>query len=255
MNHNSEAMRHAAASSSGRMRSFSVVGVAAVAGIALGLGASSLALWKDSVSFDGQISSGYEYFAAGPEGGTITPASDEGAPPTGNSVDVTIGAAQAATLAADGEVAVVFQTDSLSQGNKGLAYTLAPPADWGSGYFGNSDVEIYWVASPAQCDPEIDPATPPSTVSGYTSTPVSADYSDTATVTTEYWCLVATLGDLPDEGTYKNTVTATGTDQADTEVSDTDDWSANVTTALDPANEDDHTITFQYGTFRPGQEP
>src|SRR5699024_9901321 len=69
------------------------------------------------------------------------------------------------------------------------------------------------------------------------------------------WCLVATLGSLPDEGSYTNEVTATGTDPAGTVVADTDSWSADVASALDPAEEADHELTFTYQTFRPGQEP
>lgn len=237
-----------------RLRSAAVVSAAAVTGLALGLGGASLALWQDAVPFAGSISSGYEYFAAGLEGET-TAVSDPVAPPTGDSVAVSVGTDQAATLVAAGELAVVLQTDSLSQGNKGLQYTLAPPADWGDGLFGAADVSIYWVSSPDQCEVGTDPATPPSHVDGHTSTSVAADYSDAATPTTEYWCLVATLDALPDDGSYTNEVTATGTDPSDTEVSDTDSWSADVTSAMDPADEPDHEITFTYTTFRPGEEP
>lgn len=247
-------LTEAAGPGSQRMRSAAVVGIAAVTGLALGLGGASLALWQDSVPFTGSIASGHEYFAAGLEGET-TAASDPVAPPTGDSVTVSVGAVQAATLVADGELAVVLQTDSLSQGNKGLQYTLAPPADWGDGIFGAADVSIYWVASPDQCEAGTDPATPPEHVTGHTSTPVTADYSDAKTPTTEYWCLVATLAQLPDAGSYTNEVTASGTDPSDTEVSDTDTWSADVTSALDPTGEPDHDLTFTYTTFRPGEEP
>lgn len=237
-----------------RMRSAAVLSVAAVAGLALGLGGASLALWQDAAPATGSVSSGHEYFAAGLAGAT-TPVSDPATPATGDSVAVSVGADQAATLRDEGELAVVFQTDSLSQGNKGLQYTLAPPADWGDGIFGAAEVSLYWVASADQCAIGTDPATPPSHVNGHSSTPVSADYSDTTTPTTEYWCLVATLGALPDEGEYTNEVTATGTDPSGTDVSDTDTWSADVTSAMDPADEADHEITFTYTTFRPGQEP
>lgn len=244
----------------GRMRSAGVVGVAGVAGIAMGLGATSLALWNDEATFTGTISSGYEYFAAGIEGETLTPASDDGAPPTGNSVDVSVGAPQAQILADEGQIAIAFQVDSLSQGNKGLEYTLSPPTDWGEGYFGSSDVSIYWVDDPSECVVGADgPGLPAdghvvaNTDGTFISTPVSAAYSTTTTPTTEYWCLRATLGGLPDEGEYENTAKVTANGPAGTEVSDQDSWNADVTTALDPAEEGDHTITFSYETFRPGE--
>lgn len=243
-----------------RLRSAGVVGVAGVAGIALGLSATSLALWNDEVTFTGSISSGYEYFAAGPAGGTLTPASQQEAPPTGDSVTATVGATEAQKLAEDGQVSVAFQVDSLSQGNKGLAYTVAPPSDWGDGYFAASDVHIYWVEEPSQCAVGAEHPALPSDghVSdngdgSFTSVPVSAAYSTTTTPTTEYWCLTATLGDLPDEGQYQNTATATATGPAGNEVSDQDSWSAHVTTAHAPQDENDHPITFTYNTFRPGE--
>ena len=229
-----------------RVRSVAVVAASALLGGALGIGGASFALWEDAVSLDGQIGSGYEYFAAGFDGQT--------AAATDPSVTVSIGSTQAETLLEDGELALVLQTDSLSQGNKGLHYAVTEP-DWGSNIFGAAEVSLYWVAAPDQCDPDLDPGTPPATVDGLASTPVSAGYSDTETPTTEYWCLVATLGSLPDEGSYTNEVTATGTDPAGTAVADTDSWSADVASALDPAEEDDHEITFTYQTFRPGQEP
>src|SRR5699024_7076033 len=171
------------------------------------------------------------------------------------SVTVSVGSTQAETLLENGELALVLQTDSLSQGNKGLHYTVTEPEEWGAGIFGAAQVSLYCEAAPDECDPVLDPGTPPATVDGLESTPVSADYSDTTATTTEYWCLVATLDSLPDEGSYTNEVTATGTDPTGTTVDDTDSWSAEVTSALDPADEDDHEITFTYQTFRPGQEP
>ncbi|WP_147915468.1 hypothetical protein [Ruania zhangjianzhongii] len=242
-----------------RARSVAVVATSALLGGALGLGGASFALWEDAVSFDGQIASGYEYFAAGRgeanastvADSAMTAVSDAVAPPTGETAAVTIGTADAQMLLEDHELAVPLRTDSLSQGNKGLHYTLAEP-DWGDGIFGAADVFLFPVATAADCTVDNAPADPPAELS---STPVAADYSDATTPTTEYWCLVAALGALPDEGDYTNEVTATGTDPSDTEVSDTDTWSADVTSAMDPADEPDHEIAVTYQTFRPGQEP
>src|SRR5699024_7018410 len=88
---------------------------------------------------------------------------------------------------------------------------------------------------------------------GFTSRPVSAAYSDTETPVTEYWCLLASLGDLPDTGRYSNTGTVTATGPNGEEISDSDTWNATVTTAMDPAQEGEHAITFTYETFRPGE--
>lgn len=243
-----------------RLRSAGVIGVAGVAGIAMGLGATSLALWNDDVTFTGSIAGGYEYFAAGLAGEALAAASSQTAPPDGNSVTVLVGAHQAQSLAADGEVAVAFQVDSLSQGNMGLEYTLTPPVGWGDGYFAASQVSIYWVDEPEQCAVGTDPPDLPSDghVSdngdgSFTSIPVSADYTDSTDPTVEYWCLTATLGALPDEGEYTNTATVTGQGPAGNQVSDRDSWSTDVTTALDPGDEADHPITFTYNTFRPGE--
>jgi hypothetical protein len=48
-------------------------------------------------------------------------------------------------------------------------------------------------------------------------------------------------------------VTATAKDPSQRDVSANDTWSANVTSALDPADESDHVISFTYETFRPGE--
>src|SRR5699024_3415690 len=148
--------------------------------------------------FTGSITSGYEYFAAGIAGTQLTTASGDAAPPEADAVPVTVGAQEARTLAEDGELALVFQTESLSQGNKGLQYTLAPPEDWGEGYFGAADVHLYWVDEPGQCavggqEPALpdDGHVSPGEDGGFTSRPVSAAYSDTETPVTEYCCLVA----------------------------------------------------------------
>lgn len=243
-----------------RLRSAGVIGVAGIAGVAMGLGATSLALWNDDVSFDGSISSGYEYFAAGVAGAELSTASSATAPPDGEAVTVTVGPEEAETLAQDGELAVVWQTESLSQGNKGLQYTLAPPQDWGEGYFGSSEVHLYWVDQPGQCTVGgQEPALPgdghvtAGEDGGFTSTPVSGAYSDTEAPVAEYWCLTATLGDLPDEGDYTNEATVSAQDPAGKDVTDTDRWSAEVATAMDPGQENDHALTFTYHTFRPGE--
>src|SRR5699024_9101103 len=68
------------------VRGVATIATAALAGVALGSAGASLALWNDSVTFTGEISSGYEYFAAGPVGATV--------PATNGQASMSIGAAE-----------------------------------------------------------------------------------------------------------------------------------------------------------------
>lgn len=226
-----------------------IVAVAAFAVGALAVSGASLALWNQSAFGEGQTRGGFEHFAAG-QVGSVEEAVQ-------GSVSVSVGVAEATELAENGKVAVVFQTDSVSQGNKGLQYTITAP-EWGDGLFGTTTPELFPVSSPAECTVTDHPTTGglpfDAGAAPVASTPVSADYSTTTTPTTEYWCLVAELGQMPDVGSYKNTATATAKDDSGQQVSDTDDWSAVVTTGIDPADEDEHLVTFSYTSFRPGQE-
>ena len=216
-----------------------ILSVAAVLGILLGLGGGTLALWSDNASGTGEISSGYEYFAAGRVDDTQA-AKDSKA-------SVSLGAAEAEILLKDGEVAVPLQTDSLSQGNKGLRYDLTPP-DWSGGIFGASDVSVFRVTNPAECTVANTPMTP----QDLRSTPVSSDYSDTTDPTIEYWCVTAMLRNNGEVGRYENTATVTAEDPAGTRVEATDSWNASVRLGLDPKQEPKRDIVFEYETFRPG---
>lgn len=221
------------------IRNVAVIGTAAVAGLALGASGVSLALWNDGVTFDGEIASGYEFFAAGHPGHTQ--------PAVNGTAIVTIGASEANTLVEDGEIAIPLQTDSISQGNKGLRYEVIEP-DWGSSVFGAADVTIFPVDSAEQCT-----VAAPQPTGELTSTPVAAGYSTTETPVTEFWCLVAVLDDLPGQGDYRNTAEVTAEDGSGAEVSDEDSWNAGVLSPLDPDDEPDHGIQFRYDTFRPGE--
>lgn len=222
-----------------RLRNALILTVAAVLGILLGIGGGTLALWSDTASGSGTISSGYEYFAAGRVDATRA-AKDKKA-------SVSLGAAEAETLLKDGEVAVPLQTDSLSQGNKGLRYELTPP-EWTGGIFGASDVSVFRVSAPSECTV----ANTPTTAQDYSSTPVSADYSETTDPTIEYWCVTATLKNDGEVGQYENTATVTAKDPAGTTVEASDSWKASVRLRLDPKQEPTRDIVFEYETFRPG---
>lgn len=221
------------------VRNSVIISTAAIVGLALGNAGVSLALWNDGTDLSGRSTSGYEYFAAGHTDAT-TPAHDAGA------ASVTIGESEARTLLDEGAIAIPLQTDSLSQGNKGLRYTVAAP-DWGNGIFGSADPVIFPVSAAAECAVENAPA-----ASGpLSSTPISAAYSDATSPVTEHWCVVAVLGDLPDEGAYTNIAAVTAVDEAGAPVEMSDGWDAIVTTGIEPADEADHIIEFAYETFRP----
>lgn len=214
-------------------------------GAAIGLGSgSAFALWEDSVDTTGQVATGVVVFGAGAPAtpGSLTDYSTA----IGDDPVFTFGAADASTLFTAGEVAVPIQVDALAQGNTGLGYDVEPAIS--GGVFGAADVIVFPVAAPDSCTVDAAPATQPP----LTSTPIPATYSgsydDTVVdLTTEYWCLVATFErELFD---YDNTVTAEGTWKPGSTVSDTDDWSATITSDLDPTAEPDHTITFDYTTF------
>lgn len=224
-------------------RKVGIISACASAGLLLGASGGSLAMWKDTETLSGAIGSGYEYFAAGRADHT-TAAVDHRA-------NVTIGKADAAKLLDDKSLAIPLQTDSLSQGNKGLSYTVDEP-EW-SGIFGAADVSLFRVAAESECAVVSAPAGP-TAPDDLTSTPVSADYSTSTTNTVEFWCLVATLPNNGTVGDYKNTVTATAEDPAKVKVKDDDSWNAKVDLGLDPKAEADHVLTFTYETFRPGDQ-
>lgn len=219
-------------------RTLKLAAVTSAAGVLVGAGGTTLALWNTSIDFSVQIHSGYEYFAAG------TPAATKAA--VDGQVTVPIGTEAAATLQEQRAVAIAFETQSVSQGNTGLRYQLVEP-DWGDNIFGAASTTLFRVSSAAACT--VDAA--PSTGTQPVSTPVDATYSASTEPVVEYWCLVAVVDEFSDEGTYATSVEATAQDPADVTVEATDQWHAEVTTALDPANEPPHQLTVRYETFRP----
>lgn len=226
-----------------RMRATAIVSASAALGLLLGAGGTTWALWSDDASISGEIGTGYEYFAAGLAGATTAAVDHE--------ATVTIGSDAAQTLLTDHEVAIPLQTDSLSQGNKGLHYTITQP-DWNTGIFGASTVGIFPIDSAAGCAVENKPAEYDRDLA---STPVTSDYSTSTTNTVELWCLVAELDKDGISGEYTNTATVRANDPDDVVVTDTDEWNADVRLGLDPDDEPDHDIIFTYSTFRPGVTP
>ncbi|MHA3685071.1 SipW-dependent-type signal peptide-containing protein [Leucobacter sp. HY1908] len=221
--------------------------VCGVLGLAVGLGgASTLALWSDSAQAVGETTSGYEYFAAARVDAQQLQAADDF-----GRVPVTITVADAQKLEADKKIAIPFVTESLSQGNKGLAYQLTLPKDWGAGVFGASTVGVYWVDKPESCVVGGAKPVPPATVEGLSSVPVDASYSVSTKPVVEYWCLTAQLGEAQPSGEYENTATVTGNDPSGAELSATDSWHVQITKDPDYTVGPPHTIMFGYNSFRP----
>lgn len=223
------------------------VTAAALAGGAVGIGGASFALWSDAVDVGGSVGSGYELFAVGAPGAT--------APAPSGTATFTVGAEAATTLVRDGEVALPVQVDSVSQGNKGLRYTVTPPTGWGDGVLGTADVHVFPVPAADRCSVDVLSPGDPFPSGPYDSTPVPATYSTATAPTVEYWCVYAAYDGPPLLGEYENTATVTATSPAGEQVEDADTWHAAVVADLDPAAEPDHEVTFTYTTFRPGEQP
>lgn len=232
--------------------------IASGAGAALvlgSLGGTTMALWHDEGSFSSQIGNGKVAFAVGSPkvpSGPLTAPPAQAASAAGQTLTFGVGKVQAETLLRDLEVAIPIQVDSLSQGNKGLRYTVAPPNFPSGSLFSTADTQLVKVDSAADCTVDPRPELPSPLPTGYyTSTPVSADYSVTGTPTSEFWCLTATLDKLPGSGTYTNKVGVTA-ESSGGPVSDNDQWWANVTGSTDASKEPTTTVGFTFQTFRPG---
>src|SRR5699024_10823001 len=145
-----------------RRRSIAAVAASALAGAALGAGGITAALWFDSAHAGGQISSGYEYFAAGIVKSSDSPDddSDRSTGDDDSEVTVTIGSDHAQELVDDGSIAIPLSTDSISQGNKGLTYTSTQP-NWGDGVFGYWKPYIFSVEKARDCAVDRAPSSPP----------------------------------------------------------------------------------------------
>lgn len=219
-------------------RTLKLSAVATAAGVLVGAGGTTLALWNTGIDYSAQTHSGYEYFAAGTPGATKAALNGQ--------VTVPVGAEAAATLKEQRAVAIAFETQSVSQGNTGLRYQIEEP-NWGDNIFGAASTTLFRVSSEAKCT--VDAA--PRTASEPVSTPVGADYSASDDPVVEYWCLVAVVEEFPDEGQYADSFEATAKDPAGVGVEAADEWHAEVTTVLDPAKEPTHQLTFSYDTFRP----
>ncbi|MFJ6417635.1 SipW-dependent-type signal peptide-containing protein [Paeniglutamicibacter sp. NPDC091659] len=235
-----------------RIKPALLIASAAAATVLVGsIGGATMALWHDDESFTSQIQTGKVAFAVGAPGATLA----KSATASGQTLNFTFGKAEAATLLSSKAVAIPIQVDSLSQGNKGMRYSVASPTFGPDSLFGAAKTELVRVDTAADCKLAPRPQLPSPLPSGYyTRTPVSSDYSAATTPTSEFWCLTATLDKLPGAGTYTNKATVTATpDKGTGTVTASDQWWANVTSVADASKEPDHTIGFTFETFRPGK--
>lgn len=197
------------------------------------------ALWRTELTSDAALQDAAVLFAVN---GEEASASD----PT---VGVDLGSAEIQALLDDGAIAVPIEVQALSQGNRGLRYSVAVPTTDEGNILHWADLAVFPVDGMNACT--VDAAAP--LVPPTTSTPVSADYSDETTPATEYWCFRADLRQLPDVGEFTTTATVTGA-HALGEIVETPSTQIDVTTAFTAANEPTHRVTFTYETFRAGTE-
>jgi len=219
-----------------------VLVVLAAALLGLGLRGTA-ALWRDAVGVDARLPLGVAVFGVGSPGEVAY------APAGATAQAFTFGAEEARTLHTEGAVAIPVQVDSLAQGHHGLTYTVEPSV--AGGLFGVSTWTLAKVGSADACTTSVTGESP------RTSTPWDATYADAVAPTSEYWCLVAQWEPLA--GTHVDTVTATGSVTVPglpdpVPVTGSDSWSAVVADDLDPAAEPQHTLTFTFRTFRPGEQ-
>ncbi|ADG75522.1 hypothetical protein Cfla_2635 [Cellulomonas flavigena DSM 20109] len=223
-----------------------VVLVAVLAGAQAG---TTLALWRDRETGTLAMPVGVTVFGVGAPAAAGSLA--KYATADGQSLTFEFGPAQAAALygttAAGGAVAVPVQVDSLAQGHRGLSYTVSTSIS--GGVFGASRSTLYKVGSPQAC------TTSTTATATTTSTPWTTAYTDTTTLMSEYWCLVARF--VPVTGTHTNTATVTGTPvipglPAQPSLTATDTWTSTARQTLDPAAEPTHRLTFTFSTTRPG---
>lgn len=229
-----------------RIKPALLIASAAAATLLVGtLGGATMALWHAEQSFTSQIQTGKVAFAVGAPGSTLT----QNATSTGDKLSFAFGKAEAETLVRNKQIAIPIQVDSLSQGNKGLHYTVEKKIAENS-IFEAANAKLVRVASAAACT--MNPAALDH--ENFKRTPVPATYSADSVPTSEFWCLTASLDALPGAGTYTNTATVTATTATGTgPVTDSDDWWANVTSLSNPSTEPTHKIDFTFETFRPGK--
>lgn len=213
------------------------LGAALVALAATGV---TSALWRTELTTHGAV----------PDAAVLFSVNGDDASSADPTATVTLGSTEMQSLLDTRSLAVPIEVEALSQGNRGLRYTVELPATAETDILHWAEVSLFPVDGPAACTVD---AVAPSELPPLTSTPVSATYSDATAPTIEHWCLRADLDALPDEGVFTTTTTVTGT-HALGEIVETVPTQIDVTTAFTVADEPTHRISFRYETFRAGDD-
>lgn len=229
-------------SNSRRSRATAVV--LAVCGLLFAVASAASALWYDNITSAGTLQAGRISFNVGPATGVLNATNHATRVSSYN-----VGQSEAATLQSTGSISIPIRAVAMSQGNKGMSYTVTAPTFGANTVFGNSTVRVFKVADAASCNVASAPATQPSGPA-MQSTPVPATYSNTTTPTTEWWCMTAVYNP-PASTTYTNVGTVTAT-AGGVSVTADDSWTTTVgATPPNPATEPTAPIPFAYQTFRP----
>lgn len=211
-------------------------GVAALAAlVAAAVPGATYALWHAELETTGVLTDAATIFSVnGTDASSASPA-----------VGVPLGPEEAQVLLDERDLAIPVEVSALSQGNRGLRYTVSLAPATADSVFASAQVAIVPVDDAASCTTDL--ALPESAPTD--STPVPAGYSDTDEPAVENWCVRAHLDGLPDEGAYQSSTTITGT-HALGEISDETVWNFDVLTAFTAAAEPVREVVFTYETFR-----
>lgn len=208
--------------------------------VALAAAGVTSALWRTELTSHGAV----------PDAAVLFSVNGDDASAADPTATVPLGSAEMQTLLDTRSLAVPVEVEALSQGNRGLRYTVELPTTAETDILHWADLSIFPVDDPTACTVDTDA---PSELPPLTSTPVAPTYSDATTPTIEHWCLRADLGALPDEGVFTSTTTITGT-HALGDIVETVPAQIDVTTAFTVADEPTHRISFTYETFRAGDD-
>lgn len=240
------------------------LGLFAIGTLAGGLAVpGAYALWTDADSADpGELSFGYDYMAAGTPG-NLTSATWDGQTGT---VEVPFwGPEQAQQLLDDGEIALVYQVEAISQGNGALtvtndaAYLAYMEHEAGDSILGNADMFYSFpVSDPSECvvDPDISYWRDTAVNITLPTDDVAGSYTlmdDPYRIDTEligqgdepmvkYLCITAKVDG--GDGVHENTATVQGQGPGGAPVTATDTLTVEGLSLLDPADEPVLTATF-----------
>lgn len=259
------------------MKTIPAAALALTLGAALGIGAlATYASWEDRAGLSVSVRSGAIHFAvddpkdspdelqAIERAGDLLvwnlPAGEEGRTPGYDGLPGNI----LGNLSPAAPQSAVIRIDGQSQGNRGLAYSLAKVEVNGDDrtFADLATVKIGKVSEPADCSPRnVGDVLYSGKLSGARFDPrelVPAKYSETGwdAPATEYLCLGFSLNTA--DFTYKNTATATGTTEGGLEpeikLKDHDSWE----TIVEPTAEQRAAkveFTFKHQTYRPADQP